>query len=230
MGIHAFGTNPQGWFEWLAERLDVQGDVLEVGAGTGRLWSEVGYSGARLTLTDFSAAMCEELRTVPGAAVRQADAADLPFEDASFDLLIANHMLYHVDDPGAALAEFARVLRTGGRLVAAVNGRDHMEELRALGPRIGRPSLLRGMLMNDITAENAGAAVSQYFGDVRVERYPNDLLLPSPEPALAYLASLAGDPLAPAEHAAIRDLVQSTIDADGHFHVRSHTVLVTAVR
>jgi hypothetical protein len=50
IAIHAYGTNPQGWFPWLAERLPVAGDVLEVGAGTGELWRHVDHSEARLTL------------------------------------------------------------------------------------------------------------------------------------------------------------------------------------
>ncbi|TDO30588.1 methyltransferase family protein [Kribbella sp. VKM Ac-2527] len=228
MGVHAFGTDPRGWFAWLAERVVAQGDVLEVGAGTGKLWAELPHEGARLTLTDFSPAMCEELRKVPGAEVRQCDATELPFGDGTFDVVIANHMLYHLDDPTAALREFARVLRNGGRLVAAVNGRDHMQELRDLGPAIGRPAMLRGLTMNDFTAETGGEIVGGYFAEVRVERYPCNLVIPSPEPVLDYLGSLTEEPLTAEEESAVRELVQAKIDADGHFFVRKHTVLITA--
>lgn len=228
MAVHEYGTNPQNWFAWLAERLDVRGDVLEVGAGTGKLWSEVPYDGARLTLTDFSEAMCAELRRVPRAVVRQADATDLPFDDASFDLVIANQMLYHLDDPSAALAEFARVLRPGGRLVAAVNGQDHMDDLRALGRVIGRPGLIRGLVMNDVVAETVGPLVAEHFSDVAVERYPSDLQIPTVEPVLDYLNSLTTSSLTADEQAAVRDVVQTRIDADGYFFVRKHVVLVTA--
>src|SRR5205823_7431572 len=95
----------------------------------------------RRTLTDFSPAMCAQLRTVPGARVVRCDASDLPFCDAGFDTVVANHMLYHLDDPVAALREFARVLRPGGRLAAAVNGADHLDELNAIGVGVGRPDL-----------------------------------------------------------------------------------------
>jgi SAM-dependent methyltransferase len=230
IAIHGFGTNPQGWFAWLADRLPLRGNVLEVGAATGKLWSEVRHDGLRLTLTDFSAAMCQELRQVPGAEVRQCDAADLPFADDSFDAVIANHMLYHLDDPAAALQEFARVLRPGGRLAASVNGRDHLEELRAIGPAIGRPELLRGLVLNDVVAETAADLVAQYFIDVKVERYPSDLEVPTVEPILAYLASLTAEPLSLAAEAAARELIQTTIDAEGGFGIRTHTALITATR
>jgi SAM-dependent methyltransferase len=230
IALHGFGNNPQGWFGWLAERLPLEGEVLEVGAGTGKLWSEVDPAGVRLTLTDFSAAMCEQLRAVPGARVQQCDATDLPFDDASFDGLIANHMLYHLDDPTVALREFSRVLRSGGRLAAALNGRDHLAELRAIGPAIGRPELLRGLVVNDLVAENAADTFSRFFDDVAVERYPSELEVPAVEPILEYLATLAGEPLAPAEQSAVRELVQATIDAEGNFRIRPHSVLVTATR
>ncbi|MEU9511955.1 class I SAM-dependent methyltransferase [Micromonospora sp. NPDC048169] len=110
MALHSYGTNPHGWFGWLGERLPLGGDVLEVGAGTGELWQRVSHPG-RLILTDFSPAMCARLREVPGAGVLRCDAARLPFRAGSVDAVIANSMLYHLDDPDAALRDFARVLR-----------------------------------------------------------------------------------------------------------------------
>ncbi|MEU4367130.1 class I SAM-dependent methyltransferase [Micromonospora chersina] len=232
IALHDYGTNPQGWFDWLDERLPLTGDVLEVGAGTGRLWSQVDHRGRglRLTLTDFSAAMCVRLREVPGGRVERCDATRLPFADASFDTVIANHMLYHLDEPVAALREFARVLRPGGRLAAAVNGSDHLAELNAIGPAIGQPDLAIGFHQNGVTAETAPALVAAYFTDVTVERYPCDLEIPAVAPVLDYLASMAEQPLTAGQEAAVRDLVQARIDAEGAYRVRKHTVLITATR
>jgi ubiquinone/menaquinone biosynthesis C-methylase UbiE len=151
IALHAYGTNPLDWFSWLDERLPLAGDVLEVGAGTGKLWTHVDHigRGLSLTLTDFSPAMCEHLHTIPGARVQQCDATDLPFPDDSLDTVIANHMLYHLDDPAAALRDFARVLRPGGRLAIATNGSDHLDELNTIGPAIGRPELRLGAHNNE---------------------------------------------------------------------------------
>ncbi|MEV0004174.1 class I SAM-dependent methyltransferase [Micromonospora sp. NPDC050980] len=231
MALHAYGTNPQGWFAWLGERLPLAGDVLEAGAGTGELWRQVGRpaSGLRLTLTDFSPAMCDRLRAVPGARVQRCDAAHLPYADAAFDAVIANHMLYHLDDPDAALAEFARVLRPGGRLAVAVNGRDHLAELDTLGPVIDRFDLAVGSHRNDVTAETTPARVTAHFTSVAVERYPDELAVPAVEPVLAYLASMVG-PLSAAQESAARAVVQARIEAEGAFRVRKHTVLISAVR
>lgn len=223
MAVHEFGTNPQDWYSWLAERLPPAGRVLEVGAGTGRLWTVVPHDGLRLTLTDFSAAMCARLATVEGAVVRRCDAGALPFADGSFDTVVANHMLYHVDDPAAVLRELARVARPGGRLAVATNGRGHMAELKELlGANAGRHS--------DVTERTGPALVGEVFQDVRVQEYPDELLIPRVEPVLAYLRSMADEPLSEARVAAVRERVGRRIAAHGAFRVRKHVLLITATR
>jgi SAM-dependent methyltransferase len=230
MALHAYGTNPQSWFSWLAARLPLSGDVLEVGAGTGELWRHVELAGLRLTLTDFSPAMCALLRSVPGAEVRECDASDLPFADGSFDAVIANHMLYHVDDPAAALASFARVLRPGGRLAVATNGGSHMAELTSLVVSAGRPDLALWRHQRDFRAETGPAQVARFFGSVAVDEYPGDLDVPVAEPVLAYLDSMADPPLTAGQRAGVERVVRDRIAAEGGFRIRKHTVLITAIR
>jgi SAM-dependent methyltransferase len=228
MALHAYGTNPQDWFAFVAAHLPPRGDVLEVGAGTGALWSRVDRRDLRLTLTDFSPAMCDRLRAVEGAAVRRCDATRLPFAAAAFDTVIANHMLYHLDDPEAAVREFARVLRLDGRVLVAVNGRAHHTEIIALGPAIGRPDLVLSTTHHDITAETVPGLLGRHFGTVTVDRYPGDLEVPFPEPVMAYLGSIAAEPLTAGQEAAARGLIEARIAADGVFHIRRDTVLITA--
>lgn len=232
MALHAYGTNPQDWFSWLAQRLPLAGEVLEVGAGTGALWSRTDHvaRGIRLTLSDFSPAMCEQLRSVSGACVRRCDAADLPFEDASFDTVIAHHMLYHLDDPDAALAEFARVLRPGGQVAVAVNGAGHLAELDALGSAIGRTDLRVAAHQNGITAETCPQRMALCFTGITVERYPCELRIPVVEPVLAYVDSVLDPPLTERQRSAAAALIRAEIDATGAYHVGKHTVLITARR
>jgi SAM-dependent methyltransferase len=227
IAIYDHRTNPQDWYSWVGERLPLDGEVLEVGAGTGALWSRVDHRarGVRLTLADFSPAMCARLSAVPGATVVRASATRLPFPDGHFDGLIANHMLYHLDDPAAGLREFARVLRPGGRLAVSANGRDHLDELMRLGAQA-----TRGSVFNGFTAETAGAYVGQFFRDVEVERYPSDLAIPGPEPVLRYLASQGRAPLTPEQEAAVRESVATRVAEDGAFRVRQHAVLISAIR
>jgi len=97
-------------------------DALDAGCGTGFLSFELQARGHRVTGVDFAPAMLAEARrkaTERGAPVRleQADAEQLPFPAGSFDLVISRHVLWTLPHPEAAIGEWIRVLRPGGRLV-----------------------------------------------------------------------------------------------------------------
>ncbi len=232
IAIYDHRTNPQDWYSWLGERLPLTGDVLEVGAGTGALWRRLDHRsrGVRLTLADFSPAMCARLQTVPGATVMRCDATALPLADASFDTVIANHMLYHLDDPADGLREFARVLRPGGRLAVTVNGRGHLAEIAEVGPAAGRPDLQLARMNNDFAADTAEAYLGRFFHGIELARYPSGLAIPDASPILTYLGSLGQAPLTADERSRVRDFVNARIASDGAFLVQQHAVLVTASR
>lgn len=106
------------------ERLEVrQGDrILEVGVGTG-LSLPLYPKGCELIGIDISEAMLEQAReravdTGPiGVGLRQMDAGDLAFPDASFDKVLAPYVISVVPDPDQVMAEMARVCRPGGTVV-----------------------------------------------------------------------------------------------------------------
>ena len=102
------------------------GDALEVGAGTGYFSLNLLLAGrvSSATCTDISPGM---LRVLEGNAERlgldvrtaACEAAELPFEDGSFDLVLGHAVLHHLPDLEGAFREFHRVLRPGGRIVFA---------------------------------------------------------------------------------------------------------------
>lgn len=101
---------------------DLSGEVLEVGAGTGRNLDIYPDAVTSLTLTEPSAPMLDKLRQRvaelrPEATVVAAPAERLPFEDASFDAVVTTLVLCSVDDLDAAAVELRRVVRPDGRLV-----------------------------------------------------------------------------------------------------------------
>lgn len=174
--------------------------------------------------------MCDKLRELqlPQATVKQADASALPFPDANFDLVIANHMLYHLDNPEAAVREFARVLRPGGQLRVSLNGRDHIEELLALGVAIGRPSPILDAAR--VTAETAPDLLSRHFKGVKTERFPGGFDVPNPEPVLGYLESWAVQPMSTEQEANARTLIDRMIKEEGSFKIRKNMVLFSATK
>ena len=92
--------------------------VLDCATGTGDLAIAFHRKGARVVGTDFVDAMLEiARRKAPGIEFRQADAMALPYETASFDISSIAFGIRNVADPSKAIAEMARVVRPGGRVV-----------------------------------------------------------------------------------------------------------------
>jgi demethylmenaquinone methyltransferase/2-methoxy-6-polyprenyl-1,4-benzoquinol methylase len=112
----SLGQDPL-WRRFLVSRLPPGGHVLDVATGTGLVAAELLRRGFRVTGLDQSAEMLEiaRKRFVGGEVELVEGTADaLPFPDATFDHLTVTYLLRYVDDPGATLAELARVVRPGG--------------------------------------------------------------------------------------------------------------------
>lgn len=93
--------------------------VLDVGGGYGRVARPLG-ARHRVTMCDLGAPMLRKARAAPGGdavALVQADALRLPFADASFDAVVAVDLVCHLPQLADGLAELARVVRPGGRVV-----------------------------------------------------------------------------------------------------------------
>jgi SAM-dependent methyltransferase len=142
--------------------------VLEVGAGWGELAEWIAReTGAEVVVTDLSPHMVE-LSRARGLAASIADVQELPFADGSFDVVVAAWMLYHVPDLDRGLAEIARVLRPGGRLLAATNSILHLHELRELVGS-GRSSITFSRESGDELLSRNFAAVRRDDVDGRLE-------------------------------------------------------------
>lgn len=159
--------------------------VLDVGCGNGWFGARVRRDlGADVVAVDQSDRMIVLARAA-GLDARVGDVRQLPFGDGEFDCAAANWMLYHVAEIDQALAELARVLGPGGRLVAITNGHDHLLELwRLVGAAEER-------LVRQVTfaAENGEHLLRRHFGRVDVRDASGTVTIPDRDAIVRYLRS-----------------------------------------
>jgi ubiquinone/menaquinone biosynthesis C-methylase UbiE len=189
--------------EWALGHLPWRGDetVLDVGCGPGRYLRRLAqqHAGMRLIGMDLSRGMLADLARGWGTAqahplLAVADAQSIPLPDASCDVALAMHMLYHVPDIARAASELRRVLRPGGTLLAITNGARHTRELNelyqaALAQAAGQaPEEERWS--SRFNLENGAELLGRAFEHVERRDAASALEIPAPGPALAYLDSI----------------------------------------
>jgi SAM-dependent methyltransferase len=161
------------------------GRVLEVGCGQG--WASEWIKeelGAEVVAVDQSERMVELTRR-RGVDARVGDVQELPFEDESFDAALAAWMLYHVPDLDRGLAELARVLRPGGRLVAVTNAPESLRELWTLLRADRTPFLIAGF-----HSDNGAEILRRHFQRVEERQAAGTVTFADPEAVQRYVDSL----------------------------------------
>lgn len=245
-----FHTNPTPWHRWVFDQLALPPDayILEIGCGNGALWlhnRERIPPTWKLVLGDLSYGMLQEAKRNLEFLNAQAnfqtlDVQLLMLPDDSFDAVIANHMLYHVPTVRRGLLEIHRVLKPGGQVFAATNGKDHLRGLFALGqeiPAIRQPLLdVQQYLLapHSFTLETGRDLLELFFRDIHLLLYEDSLAITEPEPIVAYLLSLLPDLSDNTIEQTARELhrlAQARIDkGQGQVMIQKSTGMFTAVK
>jgi ubiquinone/menaquinone biosynthesis C-methylase UbiE len=231
-----YAISDVGWFPWVASHLPLQSGnrVLDIGCGPGWFWAataSIWPEKLDLTLGDLSLGMVQEAvdrcRTLPFGSVRgqQADATMLPFEEGSFDAVIAMHMLYHLPDPTRGIAEMFRVLKPGGVLAVTTNGAGNMRRMYELTTVFGSPP-------SDPAASAFGFDAAEHlmrsqFGNVTMALHPSKLRITEPEDVFLALTSYPpGDGATEPQLAKLRDAIASAFkQGDGILDVEKEVGL-----
>lgn len=183
-----------------ALRLGGDESLLDVGTGPGDFPGRLKWEGhrGRIVGVDLSTGMLEKARARhPEVRFLRADAIALPFPDASFEVVTARHMLYHVPDLGKALEECRRVLRPGGRFLATTNADGYLKEFWDAVAEAVRDQREFGYLLEEIAHpkffhDHLLGQIERTFGNARLRIVQSHLAFPAPEPVLNYWDSIRG--------------------------------------
>ncbi|MCA9934793.1 MAG: class I SAM-dependent methyltransferase [Anaerolineales bacterium] len=199
-----FGTAKMSWRLWVFNQLGLGAGqtILECGCGPGWLWrGNLDHipPGCQITLTDLSPGMVAEAEAALDGGehdfrFQTVDIQSLPFDDGYFDVVVANHMLYHVPDIAQALREVRRVLKPHGRFCAVTNGESHMRELKAL--RADMLNYVNVLVTGEaLTAqlpfrlENGAELLQPYFENVQLIPFEDGLVVNEVVPLVEYAFS-----------------------------------------
>lgn len=166
--------------------------VADIGCGNGAYLAELGRRGfaGRVLGADLSAGMLTAARRrADPVSLIAADAAALPLRDSAADLALTAHMLYHMPDPLTGVRELRRVTGPGGRVVVALNGADHLGELRAIVTAArGAPVAKAG---ERLRLDDGEALLRTVFSSVTRHDFAAELRITDPEPVAAYVRSMS---------------------------------------
>ncbi len=204
-----YSHNPTGWFPWVLTQCELKKHmrILEIGCGDGALWIQNLSKLPEeldITLSDISEGMLRDVRRAIQRELPEDssvhfsfqafDCSRIPYEKESFDLVIANHVLFYCEDISAVCKEVLRVLKPKGRFLCSTYGSMHMQEISQLVQDFDERIVLSGEhLYERFGRENGKELLEAYFDRIRWETYEDDLLVKEEEPLIAYILSCHGN-------------------------------------
>lgn len=236
-----FSTASESWENFILDNLQLcPGEtVLELGCGNASQTrnNRGSYPDTlRYFLADFSYGMLleavSELDQDARFAFSVQDAQALAFPDATFDCITANHMLYHVPDIKLALSEIYRLLKPGGRLMAATNGHRHMQDLDRLLSAFSPETPRLHAVHSRFTLEDGAQLITAVFGNCYLQPYFSELWVTEAQALTEYVLSMEGIRfnainLNPQQLTAY---FQKLIKSDGGIRIRKSSGLLLAVK
>ena len=194
-------SSDKNWYEWVFERIVLEtGDqVLELGCGEGALWykNELHVPPSlNVMLTEVTAHLLscakENLSSkFPHFQFKVTDLEKLPFADETFDVIIANHVLFFSKQVEVVLAEVSRVLKKGGRFYCSTIDAAHMQELEVLIKNYNKDLKIgKSEQLQNFGYDKAKSLLAQQFAEITIGHYHDELVVPHPDGLLSYIYSI----------------------------------------
>lgn len=198
-----FSTNKYGWENWVFHQYMFKPNdrVIEFGCGNGSTWGNNRNKipkDVKVTLTDLSEGMLSKAEDSLSGIEQIIDYSimdiqNIKYEDSSFDSVIANHMLYHVQNRDLAISEVARILKPDGTFHATTNSVYNMKGLKDLVKNFdSRITYSSFSVADEFGLENGEKQLSKYFDSVEKLVYEDSLHITEAKPLADYVMSMEG--------------------------------------
>lgn len=198
--IYDFCEKKTNWQEWAFDNLDFSNvaGVLELGCGNGILWKRNIHrvpENVHIVLSDNSQGMVDAAREALEQHHHQfefevVDACQIPFKDNNFQMIIANHMLYHIENKEQVFSEIDRLLTGDGFAYASTLSTRNLNELIDIISEFDNSLLFDNIqTIRNFNLENGEDIISGYFNLANSYIYQNDIIIRNTEPLILYLAS-----------------------------------------
>ena len=193
-----YSKNKLGFNNWIFSNYQNTDGVkiLELGCGTGELWKSNLDSISKmkqLIITDFSNDMVETTKSVIGnrdnVNYERMDIQNISFKNETFDIVIANMLLHHVNDIDKAISEVNRVLKKGGIFYCATFGENGVVDYLA---SLFKDVVNQNLENKTFTLQNGKTFLNRYFDTVEILIYDDELQVTSIDDLVQYIQSLKG--------------------------------------
>ena len=203
-----YSINKQGWFPWIyatgiAPIIEKKNniEILELGCGEGSLWTEninLLPENVHITVSDISEGMIRDIRRNLGSDERFSyetfDCHKIPAKARTYDLIIANHLLFYCDDIEQVCKEIKRVLKPSGVFLCSTYGSGHMKEITELVQKFDKRIILAAENLYDrFGLENGEEILENYFSKIKICKYDDAICINQPEPLIEYILSCHGN-------------------------------------
>lgn len=202
-----YSTGRPGWFQWIYDncRICRNMNILELGCGSGTFWTvnlDKLPPDINVTITDISEGMIRDAkRNITNSGLSQynfsyntTDCCNIPYPDNSFDIVIANHVLFYCNPVTKAVNEIHRVLKPGGRLICSTYSSRHMQEINQLVSDFdSRIVLSADRLYTIFGLDNGCQLLNNDFKQIEKKIYKDSLIVDKAEPLIEYIMSCHGN-------------------------------------
>lgn len=202
-----YSTGRPGWFQWIYDNCSIcrNMNILELGCGSGTFWTvnlDKLPPDINVTITDISEGMIRDAkRNITNSGLAQynfsyntTDCCNIPYPDNSFDIVIANHVLFYCNPVTKAVNEIHRVLKSGGRLICSTYSSRHMQEINQLVSDFdSRIVLSADRLYTIFGLDNGCQLLNNDFKQIEKKIYKDSLIVDKAEPLIEYIMSCHGN-------------------------------------